>query len=113
MSTTSLIILIVVIVLVALGVAALAMAANRKKKERDRNRANELREKAVMEETEARRLEAEARDLQESADDYRTQRKERLRAADEMDPDVDPEGEPTEGRDASREGEAETGTHRA
>jgi flagellar basal body-associated protein FliL len=107
MSTSSWIILVIVIVVVVLAVASLGMVAHRKKKERDRrNRAGELREKAVVEEGEARRLEAEARDRQKAA-------RERLRQADDMDPDAGREGEHTKPRTAvGREDEAEPGRHR-
>jgi flagellar basal body-associated protein FliL len=107
MSTSSWIILVIVIVVVALAVASLGMVAHKKKERDRRNRAGELREKAVVEEAEARRLEAEARDRQEAA-------RERLRQADDMDPDAGHARELTKPSPAvGREDEAESGRHRA
>lgn len=114
-STIVWIIVAVVVLLVVLAIAG--VFGKKKKTEHDRSRAQELREQAAAQSTgvqqheaqareteaeakaaraeaerraaEAQRLEAEAADKRSTAAGYREERDERLRQADELDPDRD------------------------
>jgi FtsZ-interacting cell division protein ZipA len=107
--------IVIALVVVAL-LAVVAVMANRKKRERNRAQAAELREKALHESTdvqkrealareteakaaasraeadrkaaEAERLEAEAHQRAQAAGQRREEHQERLRQADDLDPDV-------------------------